>query len=80
MTTLQLTVTVPDEVADALLSRGLLAPDRLAAMLQREAERDAAIERLFRAADALTALEPALSEEEINAEIEAVRRQRAHRS
>jgi hypothetical protein len=80
MTTLQLTVTLPDELVDSARTKGLLAPDRVGALIQRELERELAIDKLFRQADALAALEPFLTADEINIEIEAVRRQRARRS
>mgnify|MGYP003376776154 CR=1 FL=1 len=80
MTTLQLTVTLPDELVNSVEPKGLLAHDRLSALLQRALEQEDAIYRLFETADALATLEPPLTPEEIDLEVKAVRRQRAHRS
>ena len=80
MTTLQLTVTLPDELATTAQLKGLLSHDRLSLLLRQALEREEAFDRLFNAADALAALEPPLTPEEIDTEVKAVRRRRAHRS
>ncbi|MCW5619570.1 MAG: hypothetical protein KIS79_00470 [Burkholderiales bacterium] len=76
----EVTVTLPDDLAQQARQAGLLHPEALAALL-REAMREQRIERLFATMDKLSRIEPPLSEEEIAAEIEAARAERrAHPS
>lgn len=76
MMTLQLTVTLPDKIAVVARARGLLLPESLASLIQKEIERQVRIDRLFETADQLSMLEPPLTPEEIDNEIRAVRRAR----
>ncbi|HEX5418375.1 MAG TPA: hypothetical protein VFY39_00110 [Gammaproteobacteria bacterium] len=74
----EVTVTLPDDLAQQARKAGLLRPEALAALL-REAMREGRVERLFATMDKLAALEPPLTEEEIAAEIEAARTERRTR-
>ncbi|MBX3705424.1 MAG: hypothetical protein KF911_02235 [Pseudomonadales bacterium] len=71
----EVTITLPDDLAQQARQAGLLRPEALAALL-RDAMREQRIERLFSTMDKLAQLEPALTEEEIAAEIEAARAER----
>jgi len=73
-----ITVSLPDELAQQAQSAGLLRPEALAALL-REAMRKRQVGQLFNTMDKLAKLEPALTEAEIDAEIAAARADRARR-
>jgi hypothetical protein len=71
-----LTITVPDELAEQASTLGLLEPQSITALL-RDGIRRRHIGDLFDAADRLAGAElPAMSPEEIQAEIAAVRAER----
>ena len=73
MTTVQLTLTIPDSLAQAAQQAGLLKPEAIEHLL-REAIRRQDIAALFAAADQLaTADIPPMSLEEIQAEVNVVR-------
>jgi len=74
----EVTVTLPDDLVQQAKQAGLLRPEALASLL-RDAVRQSRIERLFTTMDKLSQLEPPLSEEEIQAEIEAARAKRRAR-
>lgn len=74
----EVTLTLPDDLAQQARQAGLLRPEALAALL-RDAMRQGRIERLFATMDKLSQLEPPLSEEEIAVEIEAARAERRAR-
>ena len=71
----EVTLTLPDDLAQQARQAGLLRPETLAALL-RDAMRERRIERLFSTMDKLAQLKPPLTEEEIAAEIEAARAER----
>lgn len=76
MTTIQ--IDLPDATAQAAREAGLLTPQALEQLL-REAMRKRQVDRLFVAMDKLAALEPPMTEAEIDAEINAARAERARR-
>jgi hypothetical protein len=76
MTTI--TVSLPDDLARQAQSAGLLRSEAIELLL-REAMRKGQVDRLFATMDQLAALEPKLTEEEIDAEIAAARAERARR-
>ena len=73
-----ITVSLPDDLAQQAQAAGLLRPAALETLL-REAMKRRDIDQLFASIDKLNALEPALTEEEIDAEIAAARAERARR-
>lgn len=73
-----ITVSISDELARQAQSVGLLRPEAIEQLL-REAMKQRQVDRLFTTIDKLTALQPALTEEEIDAEIAAARAERARR-
>jgi hypothetical protein len=76
MTTLQVTLTLPEGLAKEATQAGLLTPAALERLLREEIRRRAATE-LREAMDRMAAVEePPMSEEEIQAEIDAVRAER----
>ena len=80
MTTLELTLNLPDSLAKEAEDAGLLTPEAIEQMLKRELKRRAG-EQLLESAKALQAIEPRLTEAEIEAEFEAARQaRRARRS
>lgn len=73
---LDIKLRLPDSVVREAKASGLLEPGSLEAVLRDELRRRR-VDSLFAAADRLAALPaPALSEEEIESEIQAVRAQR----
>jgi len=75
----QVLVTLPDEVAQQAQQAGLLRPEVLAHLL-RETLRKDRVERLFATMNKLAQLTPPLTEDEIEAEIDAARAARRARS
>jgi hypothetical protein len=73
-----ITVSLPDDLAQQAQSAGLLRPEAIVALL-REAMRKRQVEQLFTTMDKLAQLKPALTEAEIDAEIAAARADRARR-
>ena len=73
-----ITVSLPDELAQQAQTAGLLRPEALERLL-REAMRKNQVDQLFTTMGKLAALEPALTEAEIDAEIAAARADRARR-
>lgn len=71
----EVVVTLPDSLAQEAEASGLLKPDVIASLLREEIRRRR-INKLFAAADRLADLDEPLSEDEINAEIAAVRKSR----
>jgi hypothetical protein len=73
-----ITVSISDELARQAQSAGLLRPEAIEQLL-REAMRKRQVDQLFSTMDKLAALEPKLTEQEIDAEIDAARAERARR-
>lgn len=73
-----ITVSLPDDLAQQAQSAGLLRPEALEILLRNAMKKDQ-IDQLFFTMDKLAALEPQLTEEEIEAEIVAARAERARR-
>lgn len=74
----QVTVSLPDDLAQQAQSAGLLKPESLEALL-REAMRRRQVDELFSTMGKLASLKPQLTEAEIDAEIAAARAERARR-
>lgn len=72
------TVSLPDDLAQQAKSAGLLRPEAIESLL-REAMKRRQVDQLFGTMGKLSALEPQLTEEEIDAEIQAARAARARR-
>lgn len=77
MTRLDIRLELPDTLAQEARQAGLLAPEKLESLL-REALRKQACDRLFAAMDRMAAVEepPPMTAAEVQAEIEAARRER----
>ena len=76
MRTLELTLQLPDQLAREAEAKGLLKPEAIEHLLRQEIRRRQA-DGLFEAADRLASLDlPSLTTTEVEAEIEAVRRER----
>jgi hypothetical protein len=73
-----ITVSLPDELAQQAQSAGLLRPDAIERLL-REAMKKRQVDQLFATMDKLAQVKPALTEAEIDAEIAAARADRARR-
>ena len=79
MTTLQLKLTLPDQLAKRAKKAGLLNAQSIETLL-REAMRKKALARFLQVSERVAAAGvPAMSEEEIQAEVDAVRRARRKR-
>jgi len=76
MAALKVKLEIPDSLAQEAKAAGLLTPQAIERLLREEIRRRR-VDRLFATADRLAALDlPPLSEAEIEAEIQAVRRAR----
>jgi hypothetical protein len=76
MSTVEYTVALPEGLAREAEAAGLKMPEAVEALLREELKRRK-IERLFAAADRIADLNiPPMTEEEIQAEVDAVRRAR----
>jgi macrodomain Ter protein organizer (MatP/YcbG family) len=73
-----ITVSISDELARQAQSAGLLRSESIEQLL-REAMKKRQIDKLFSTMDKLAALEPKLTEQQIDAEIVAARAERARR-
>lgn len=73
MTTLEIKLSLPDSLAKEAQQAGLLKPEAVEKLLREEIRRRAVTE-LFEAMDRMAAVEgPPMTEDEIQAEIDAVR-------
>lgn len=75
----QVTIELPDQLAEQANKEGLLSPVAVQHLIE-EAIRRRAGQRFLRTLDRLAAVEPRLSPEEIQAEIDAARRERRQRN
>jgi hypothetical protein len=75
----QLTIELPDQLAEEARKEGLLSPAALQRLIE-EAIRRRSGRRFMQTLDRLAAVEPSLTPEEIQAEIDAARRERRQRS
>lgn len=74
MAQVELKLLLPDNLVREAQASGLLTPESIEVLLRNELLRRQRVERFFVAADRLAALDmPALSEAELQAEIDAVR-------
>jgi len=71
----EVTVTLPDNLAQEARAAGLLTPQAVEAMV-RETLRKQRLDELFNAMDKMAAVEMPMTEAEIQAEIETARAQR----
>lgn len=77
---MELTVNLPDTLANEAKAAGLLTPEAIERLL-REAVRRNAIDELFQVADQLAAADiPPMTMQEIQAEVDAVRKARRERA
>ncbi|MBX3055734.1 MAG: hypothetical protein KF770_04605 [Anaerolineae bacterium] len=77
MTSIQLTLTLPDDVAKQAKAANLLNPETITALIEQELERQNQVDQLFRAMDRLANVEMRpLTESEIEVEVDAARHAR----
>ena len=79
MTTLQLKLTLPQQLAKQAKAAGLLTPEAIASMLREQLRRQAGKELQAMMDKLADANYPQMSEDEIQAEVNAVRRARRAR-
>jgi post-segregation antitoxin (ccd killing protein) len=75
----QVTIDLPDQLAEQARKEGLLSPAAVQRLIE-EAIRRRAGQRFLRTLDQLAAVAPSLTSEEIQAEIDAARRERRQRN
>jgi hypothetical protein len=73
MTSVELTIEMPDDLVQEAEAAGLLSPDAILWLIRQEI-RQRRVERLFAVTDRLAG--PALSEAEVETEIQAARSER----
>lgn len=74
---ISITIELPEELAQKAQAAGILTTERMAELVERELDRQERSNRFFSTVDQLVELEPPLTEAEIQAEIEAYRREKA---
>jgi hypothetical protein len=74
-----LTLNLPQDLVDQATAAGLLTDAQIERWLTAELERQHKLDRFFAKLDRLAAVEPAMTEDEINAEIETYRREKRQR-
>ena len=75
----QVTIELPDQLAEQARKEGLLTPSAVQRLIE-DAIRRRAGKRFLQTLDQLAAVEPRLTPEEIQAEIDAARRERRQRN
>lgn len=75
MTLIPVTLNLPEDLVAKAEQAGILNESRIEAWLIEELEREKKLDVFFDTLDKLSALEPHMTQEEINAEIEAYRRE-----
>lgn len=75
----QVTIELPDQLAEQARKEGLLSPPAVQRLIEEAIQRRAG-QRFLRALDQLSAVEPRLTPEEIQSEINAARRERRQRN
>lgn len=77
MVSLDITITLPDELAYEARARGLLTPESLQQLLDAELARQRRVDNLFTLMDRLDKADiPPMTNDEINEEIRAARAER----
>jgi hypothetical protein len=79
MNRVDVTLNLPEDLVEQAKSAGILTEDEVERWLMSELERQRKLDRFFGTLDKLNALEPRLTPEEIDAEIEAYRREKHQR-
>jgi hypothetical protein len=80
MVNIEITLSLPANLAREAEARGLLTPKALQQLIDAEVERRRKVDRLFTTMDDLAAVDlPPLSGEDLNAEIKASRAERRGR-
>ena len=74
-----LTLNLPQELVKQARSAGLLTEEQIERWLTEELERQHRLDRFFGKLDKLKALEPTITPQEIDAEIQAYRREKRQR-
>ncbi|MCC7452241.1 MAG: hypothetical protein IT324_32875 [Anaerolineae bacterium] len=80
MNTVDVTLTLPEDLAERAKAAGILTSERLIAWLEKELERKERVDRLLADIAKLSAIQPPLTQEEIDAEIAADRREQAEQA
>jgi hypothetical protein len=79
MNRVDVTLNLPEDLVEQARSAGLLTEDEVERWLISELKRQRKLDRFFNTLDKLNALEPRLTPEEIDAEIEAYRQEKRQR-
>lgn len=74
MDRVDITLNLPQELVERARSAGLLSEEQIERWLNEELDRQTKLDRLFTKLDRLAEIEPPMTEDEINAEIAAYRR------
>jgi hypothetical protein len=74
-----LTLNLPQDLVDEAKAAGLLTEAQIERWLTDELDRQRKLDRFFGKLDRLSEIQPPLTEDEINAEIEAYRREKRQR-
>lgn len=75
-TRIDITLSLPQELVERARSAGLLSEEQVERWLSEELERQTKLDRFFTKLDQLAEFHPSISQEEINTEISAYRREK----
>jgi hypothetical protein len=76
MSDIDVTLRLPEDLVEQAQEAGILTYKQIAQLLHAELERLQRVGRYFNTLDQLAAIEPVLTQEEIDAEISAYRREK----
>jgi hypothetical protein len=77
--TIDVTLHLPEDLVKQATAAGILTDERMTALLETEIERQKRVQRFAQTVQQLRALEPAITEDEVEAEIQAYRAEKAAR-
>lgn len=75
-----ITIELPEEIAQKAQAAGIFTTERMAELVERELDRQERANRFFNTVDQLAEVEPTFTEAEIEAEINAYRREKSTRT
>lgn len=79
MNMVDVTLHLPEELVNRAEAAGVLTDERIATLIEMEIERQFHVERFAETVRQLRAVEPSLTEEDVEAEIQAYRAEKSHR-
>lgn len=76
MITVKVTLNLPEDLVTRAQQAGVLTPERMIGLIEKELEREFRVNRLFKTMDRLQAVEPQLDQDIIDEEIQDYRNEK----